>query len=135
MDWTTWINTGVGIVGIIVGIIGWKSLSAATKINNKVKAEGNSTIQQAQTINNGLDSYAVIRLSKDATQEELLRLISEINLASKEDVASAISEGVLPARKKLADLEEKFEAMPRIYTGPTEPQDARNGDIWFDTIK
>ena len=39
MDWTTWINTGVGIVGIIVGIIGWKSLTTATKIHNKVKAE------------------------------------------------------------------------------------------------
>ena len=99
----------------------------------QVKAEGNSSIQQAQTINNGLDSYAVIRLSKDTTQEELIRLIKEINLASKKDVESAISEEVLPTRKQLADLEDRVAAMPRIYTGPTEPQDARSGDLWFDT--
>lgn len=34
MEWVTWINTGVGIIGIVVGIIGWKSLSTATKIKN-----------------------------------------------------------------------------------------------------
>ena len=80
-----------------------------------------------------MDSYAVIRLSKDTTQEELIRLIKEINLASKKDVESAISEEVLPTRKQLADLEDRVAAMPRIYTGPTEPQDARSGDLWFDT--
>ena len=122
MDWVTWINTGVGVIGIIVGIIGWKSLTTATKIKNKAKADNGASIQQAQTINNGLDSYAVIRLSKDTTQEELVRLVREINLASKNDVNNAISE-----------LEEKVDALPRIHVGPTEPENLRNGDLWLDT--
>ena len=75
MDWVTWINTGVGIVGIIVGSIGWKSLSAAAKIKNSIKA---NTVQQVQVINNGLDAYAVIRLSQETTQEELKRIIESL---------------------------------------------------------
>lgn len=121
MDWVTWINTGVGVIGIVVGIIGWKSLTTATKINNKAKADNGASIQQAQTINNGLDSYAVIRLSKDTTQEELVRLVKELNVASKNDVNDAISE-----------LEEKVDALPRIHVGPTEPHNFRNGDLWVD---
>ena len=77
MEWVTWINTGVGIIGIIVGIIGWKSLSAATRIKNSVKAEN---VQQAQIIHNGLDDYAVIRLTKETTQEELERILKDLQL-------------------------------------------------------
>lgn len=78
MEWVTWINTGVGIIGIIVGIIGWKSLSAATRIKNSVKAEN---VQQAQIIHNGLDDYAVIRLTKETTQEELESILKDLQLA------------------------------------------------------
>ncbi len=78
MEWVTWINTGVGVIGIIVGIIGWKSLSAATRIKNTIKAEN---VQQAQIIHNGLDDYAVIRLTKETTQEELERILKDLQLA------------------------------------------------------
>ena len=78
MEWVTWINTGVGVIGIIVGIIGWKSLSAATRIKNTIKAEN---VQQAQIIHNGLDDYAVIRLTKETTQEKLERILKDLQLA------------------------------------------------------
>lgn len=77
-DIATWLNTLVGVIGIIVGIIGWKSLSAAVKIRNNLNASGGSTIQQAQVISNGLDTYAVIRLSRDTTKEELQKIVDEI---------------------------------------------------------
>lgn len=77
-DVVTWVNTLVGIIGIVVGIIGWKSLNAAIKIRNSLNASDSSTIQQAQIITNGLDSYAVIRLSRDTTREELQKVINEI---------------------------------------------------------
>lgn len=77
-DIATWLNTLVGVIGIIVGIIGWKSLSAAVKIRNNLNASGGSTIQQAQVISNGLDAYAVIRLSRDTTKEELQKIVDEI---------------------------------------------------------
>ena len=79
MDWVTLVNTGVGVVGIVVGIIGWRSLSAATKIKNSIKA---NTVQQAQIINNGLDSYAVIRLSKETTKEELVSIVESLESTS-----------------------------------------------------
>ena len=78
MECVTWINTTVGIIGIIVGIIGWRSLSAATKIKNTVNAKN---VQQAQIIHNGLDDYAVIRLTKETTQEELERILKDLQLA------------------------------------------------------
>lgn len=77
----TWINTLVGIIGIVVGIIGWKSLSTATKIVNKVNAKNIGQVQNAQVINNsnGLDSYAVIRLTRDTTKEELQKIIDDLS--------------------------------------------------------
>lgn len=79
---STTLNTIVGIigiistlVGIIVGIIGGKSLSTAIEIKNNVKAD---TVQQAQVINNGLDNYAVIKLSQDTTREELEKIVQEL---------------------------------------------------------
>ena len=61
----------VGIIGIIVGIIGLKNVTTAIKIKNSIKAD---TVQQAQIIHNGLDDYAVIRLSRETTQEELKKI-------------------------------------------------------------
>jgi hypothetical protein len=31
MEWVTWINSGVGLVGIIIGIIGFKNINDAKK--------------------------------------------------------------------------------------------------------
>lgn len=87
MDWVTWINTGVGVIGIIVGIIGLKSLSMAIKIKNSAKANKGGTVQQAQVIHNGLDSYAVIKLSREITQEEMQKVIEKIN-ELREEVSS-----------------------------------------------
>ena len=66
----TLINTIVGVIGIAVGIIGWKSLSAS-KIKNKAKATDSATIQQAQTINNGLSSVDVINLTEDIVDKKI----------------------------------------------------------------
>ena len=85
-DIATWINTAIGIIGIVVGIIGWRSLSAATKIVNKVEAKNIDQVQNAQVINNtnGLDSYAVIRLIRDTTKDELQRIIDDFNNSNTE---------------------------------------------------
>lgn len=81
MDATT-LNTIVGIIGIIVGIIGavvgiigLNCVTNAVKIKNSIKAD---TVQQAQIIHNGLDDYAVIRLSRETTQEELKKVIESL---------------------------------------------------------
>lgn len=73
MEWVTWVNTGVGIIGIVVGVIGWKALSVATKIT--IKAKENATVQQAQTINNGLSSMEVIALAEETTNKKIDEII------------------------------------------------------------
>jgi hypothetical protein len=137
MDATT-LNTIVGIVGIIVGIIGavvgivgWNSLSTAMEMKNRAKADNGASVQQAQTIHNGIDSYAVIRLSRDTTQQELARLVKEIQLATKSDIRETISSEVEPAIKRLTSMEQKMEALPRVHIGTVEPEDMQDGDIWF----
>ena len=76
MDPTT-LNTLVGIIGIvstiigiIVGIIGGKSLYEATKINNKAKADNGATVQQAQSIYNGLSAPDVIDITERTVTEK-----------------------------------------------------------------
>lgn len=124
------IGAVVGIAGIVVGVIGWKSLSAATKIKNSAKADNGATIQQAQVIHNGLDDYAVIRLSRETTQEELQKVIAELRPAIWEELDD-VSEKVRINAENVNQLNARIEKMPAIHIGAEEPKESKNGDIWF----
>ena len=130
MEWVTWINTGVGIIGIVVGIIGWKSLSTATKIKNTIKADKAATVQQAQVINNGLDSYAVIRLTRETTKEELQKAIADLQPLVWEDLDD-MSEKVNATNEQVKELTARIDKMPNIHVGKEPPEHLKNGDIWF----
>ena len=130
MEWVTWINTGVGIIGIVVGIIGWKSLSTATKIKNTIKADKAATVQQAQVINNGLDSYAVIRLTRETTKEELQKAIADLQPLVWEDLDD-MSEKVNATNEQVTELTGRIDKMPNIHVGKEPPEHLKNGDIWF----
>ena len=118
-DWIAIFNSFIGIVGIVVGIIGLRSLKAAMEIKNSVKNVSNSTVQQAQTItvNNGLDTYAVIKLSKEVTKEELAEIVERINNTDS----------------KISSVEKKIDSQPKIHIGSEKPKESNNGDIWFQT--
>jgi hypothetical protein len=112
------------VVGIVVGIIGGIELHTANKIKNIVKNVNNSTIQQAQTITihneNGMDTWAVIKLSRETTQEELQKELKEI--ISQFNQAEA----------KITSVEEKVDNLPTIHVGPTPPDGpTKPGDLWF----
>ena len=130
MEWVTWINTGVGIIGIVVGIIGWKSLSTATKIKITIKADKAATVQQAQVINNGLDSYAVIRLTRETTKEELQKAIADLQPLVWEDLDD-MSEKVNATNEQVKELTGRIDKMPNIHVGKEPPEHLNNGDIWF----
>ena len=130
MEWVTWINTGVGIIGIVVGIIGWKSLSTATKIKNTIKADKAATVQQAQVINNGLDSYAVIRLTRETTKEELQKAIADLQPLVWEDLDD-MSEKVNATNEQVKELTGRIDKMPNIHVGKEPTEHSKNGDIWF----
>ena len=130
MEWVTWINTGVGIIGIVVGIMGWKSLSTATKIKNTIKADKAATVQQAQVINNGLDSYAVIRLTRETTKEELQKAIADLQPLVWEDLDD-MSEKVNATNEQVKELTGRIDKMPNIHVGKEPPEHLKNGDIWF----
>lgn len=130
MEWVTWINTGVGIIGIVVGIIGWKSLSTATKIKNTIKADKAATVQQAQVINNGLDSYAVIRLTRETTKEELQKAIADLQPLVWEDLDD-MSEKANATNEQVKELTGRIDKMPNIHVGKEPPEHLKNGDIWF----
>lgn len=130
MEWVTWINTGVGIIGIVVGIIGWKSLSTATKIKNTIKADKAATVQQAQVINNGLDSYAVIRLTRETTKEELQKAIADLQPLVWEDLDD-MSEKVNATNEQVKELTGRIDKMPNIHVGKEPPEHLKNGDMWF----
>jgi len=83
----------IGLIGIVVGIIGWKSISTAIKIRNYFR---DSTIQQAHIIQNGLDSYAVIKLATETAKEEIEQFKQETN-------------------KRISILQAETDSIPRIY--------------------
>lgn len=75
-----WLNTAVGIagmivgiIGIVVGIIGGKSLKSAIDIKNIIKAGNVENVQQAKTIYNGLSPLEVI----ETAQKEVKTILSE----------------------------------------------------------
>ena len=78
MSFSDWIGIWsliVGVVGAVVGIIGCLNLSKANKI--AAKCITNSKITQAETliVNNGVYTYAVIKIAKETTQEELKNIV------------------------------------------------------------
>ena len=101
----------VGIIGIIVGLIGLKSVSTAIKIKNSIKAD---TVQQAQVIHNGLDDYAVIRLSRETTQEELKKVIESLQPPTWEEIDSMVTEKVKSTDEKLQELKNEVDGIPRL---------------------
>ena len=109
MSFSDWIGIWsliVGVVGAVVGIIGCLNLSKANKI------------AQAETliVNNGVDTYAVIKIAKETTQEELKNI--ENNLAA--------------TTLDLKELQKQVDEIPRIYSGKEPPPDnLRDGDVYL----
>lgn len=110
MSFSDWIGIWsliVGVVGAVVGIIGCLNLSKANKIS--AKCITNSKITQAETliVNNGVDTYAVIKIAKETTQEELKNIVD--NLAA--------------TTLDLKELKKQVDEIPRIYSGKEPPPD------------
>lgn len=108
----------VGVIGIIVGIVGWKSLAASKEI--KSKTISNSTINQADTliVQNGTDTYAIFKIAKEVTQEELKGIATELEATTLD----------------IAKLKSELEAMPRIYSGTEPPDNVKDGDIYLQYL-
>lgn len=119
MSFSDWIGIWsliVGVVGAVVGIIGCLNLSKANKI--AAKCFINSKITQAETliVNNGVDTYAVIKIAKETTQEELKNIVD--NLAA--------------TTLDLKELKKQVDEIPRIYSGKEPPPDnLRDGDVYL----
>ena len=105
MDWVTWLNTIVGIIGIVVGIIGWKSLSAAIKIKNKFKIGDGAVFNHIGTVNQGLNNADVVEL---ATNTALAVVEKNVNPNECLQLKS-ISLGVMPFYKKDDSYEYDFD--------------------------
>ena len=135
MDWVTWLNTCVGIIGIVVGVIGWKSLSAATKIRNSAKADNGSTVYQAQTIHQGISEETVRLIAKNLTKEELCQIVVRlipIHTDNDECVGNKLRRGDVTAD----DFEKILSEIPTIYYGKKAPPDfpkMKDGDMYFQT--
>ena len=115
-DWVGLLGLIVGVIGVVVGIIGVCNLSKANKL--KAKNITDSTINQAETliVNNGVDTYAVIKIARETTQEEL----------------KGITENLTATTLDLEKLRKEIDAMPKIYAGKEPPPaNLRNGDIYF----
>lgn len=107
----------VGVIGAVASIIGCVCLSKANKL--KARDISNSTINQTDTmiVNNGADTYAIIKIAKDVTQEEL----------------KSISETLSATTLDLERLRKVVDEMPKIYSGTgTPPAGLKDGDIYLD---
>lgn len=129
----TIVNTVVGIIGIIVGVIGWKSLNAAIKIKNSAKAENGSTINQGNTYNNyGISEDTVRLIAKNMTKEEMCQLIIRlipINTDDEHCIGNRLRTGDIASY----NFEKILDAIPTTYYGKTTPSGfstLKDGDIW-----
>jgi len=89
-DYIAIIGIAVGailaIIGIIVEIIGGRCLRIATNIKNTAKNTGAGSIQQAQSIHNGLDDITVIKLSQEVSQNEIQNATAPIVAKIREHI-------------------------------------------------
>ncbi|MBP3651504.1 MAG: hypothetical protein J6J78_00350 [Clostridia bacterium] len=134
MDWVTWINTGVGIIGIVVGIIGAKNISYAKKIinKNKIKADHGSTVYNAETINQGIGDRTARLIAKDMTHEEMCKLIIRLIPVNTDDencAANRLRRGTVTADQ----FNELLEEIPTHYYGSKKPPkfpNMKDGSTW-----
>ena len=136
MDWVTWINTGVGVIGIVVGIIGAQNLYVANQISNKAKAGKGSTINQGNTYNYGGISEETVRLiTKDMTKEEMCQLIVRLIPVNTDDencIANRLRNGTVTAD----DFYKIIDEIPTVYYGKTPPPSfpkLKEGNLWWCT--
>ncbi len=111
------ISIALGAIGVIVGVIGCMCLSKANKLSAKEIKD--STVQQAETIttiNYGADTYAVIKIAKDVTKEEMEKIVSQVSKTQSD----------------ISDIRQKVEEMPKIHVGTGDPPaELKDGDIYF----
>ena len=116
-DWVGIVGVVVSIIGVIVGIIGVKSLNKANKIT--ATTISGSTLTQGENvtiINQGSDTYAIMKIAKDVTQAELTAVIQKLG-----DV-----------KREINDVKNDVNSMTRIHVGKEETANMRNGDLWFE---
>ena len=85
-----------------------------TSINLINKSNGSNIInaKDVSIVNNGLDYFAVVKISQNTTKEELDKVI-----------------------KKITELEKEASRGSKIYTSKEEPKDMKNGDIWIQPVE
>ena len=49
----------------------------------------------------------------------------------RSDPLNVVSDRVTPTQQRVEDLEQRVDAMPRIFTGDKEPENPKEGDIWL----
>ena len=98
MDLVTWINTFVGIIGIIVGIIGLKNINDAKRINNNnISMKDNASFQKANVIHNGLDGCEVVELSEETTKTIISGVVEKLETEIATKQSKILSGTELPA--------------------------------------
>lgn len=120
MTTTEIINMVIGVSGVVVGIIGIIVGGKALSKTNKIKAKDiiGSSIHQAENItvvNQGTDTYAIMKIAKDITQEELTKVVMRMTEIDQ----------------KITDIKAEQDNMPRIHVGKEPPPENREGDLWF----
>ena len=116
-EWVGIIGVVVSIIGIIVGVIGAKSLNKANQIT--AATIGGSTLTQGENvtiINQGSDTYAIMKIAKDVTQAEIAAVMQKLG-----DV-----------KREINNVKNDVNSMTRIHVGKEKPANMRNGDLWFE---
>lgn len=103
-EWLGIIGILLSLVSIIIGIC------AHSKLNKNIaKNIDNSTVTQGENvtiINNGTDVYAVVKIAKDVTQEEMKKLSEKLE-SLKEEVQFVWED--FPEGIPVADIEKIVE--------------------------
>ena len=97
------ISIVLGAIGVIVGVIGCLCLSKANKLS--AKEIKNSTVQQAETIttiNYGADTYAIIKIAKDATQKEMEETIKQLT-KTQHEISNIFDNKLMECRKSILE--------------------------------
>ena len=116
-EWVGIVGVVVSIIGIIVGVIGAKSLNKANQIT--AATISGSTLTQGENvtiINQGSDTYAIMKIAKDVTQAEIAAVMQKLG-----DV-----------KREINNVKNDVNSMTRIHVGKEKPANMRNGDLWFE---
>lgn len=133
----------VGIISILSGVVSIGLAIYTIVFSNKEAEKSSNNYEQTKELLHQIERKEdLIDRSIQFEQRYMFSIINklldgqggspvDLKPLTIAEIEEIVEGKTVEAQKKIKALEESIEKMPRIYYGSTEPENAKDGDLWL----